>query len=46
MHLSPGKKLDGYEVLNLLGAGGMGEFDDRKQTPALFPGDQGLLFQN
>ena len=25
MHLSPGTKLDGYEVLGLLGAGGMGE---------------------
>jgi eukaryotic-like serine/threonine-protein kinase len=25
MHLSPGTKLDGYEVLSLLGAGGMGE---------------------
>ena len=25
MHLSPGTKLDGYEVLSLLGVGGMGE---------------------
>jgi eukaryotic-like serine/threonine-protein kinase len=25
MHLSPGTKLDGYEVLSLLGTGGMGE---------------------